>query len=149
MDICMQCYDVTRSGADPNTSTFKCPQGHDFSLLTQSGTPGSRKVILSPPHDPPEIIPRSQNPYPRTAIALKGHWPDEENALRGNVSQGDRPGVRMWEHGDQLAFPEGAVITDVALAFTEGVGLDGVTYYWGWYCGAGGLFESEFVRVMD
>jgi len=149
MDICMQCYDVTRSGADPNSSTFKCPQGHDFSLLTQSGSPGSRKVILSPPHDPPEIIPRSQNPYPRTAVALKGHWPDEENALRGNVSQGDRPGVRMWEHGDQLAFPEGAVITDVALAFTEGVDLDRVTYYWGWYGGAGGLFESEFVRVTD
>jgi len=149
MDICMQCYDVTRSGADPNSSTFKCPQGHDFSLLTQSGSPGSRKVILSPLHDPPEIIPRGQNPYPTTAVALKGHWPDEENSLLGNVSQGDRPGVRMWEHGDQLAFPEGAVITDVALAFTEGVGLDRVTYYWGWYGGAGGLFEGEYVRIMD
>jgi len=149
MDICMQCYYVTRSGADPNSTAFKCPQGHDFSILTQSGSPGSRKVILSPPHDPPEIIPRSQNPHPLTAVALKGHWPEEENALLGNVSQGDRPGVRMWEYGDQLSFPAGAVITDVALAFTEDIGSDPVVYYWGWYGGVGGLFEIEFVRIVS
>ncbi|PWW80266.1 hypothetical protein C7212DRAFT_273983 [Tuber magnatum] len=149
MDICMQCYDVTRSDADLNSTTFKCPQGHDFSLLTQSGNPGSRKIILSPPHDLPEMIPRSQNLNPGTAVALKGHWPDEENTSLGSVSMGDRPGVRMWEYGDQLSFPEGAVIRDVALAFTEGAGLDRVTYYWGWYGGVGGLFEGEFVRMTD
>jgi len=62
---------------------------------------------------------------------------------------GDRPGVRMWEYGDQLAFPEGAEIRDVALAFTEEVGSDRVTYYWGWYGGVGGLFEGEYVRIVD
>ncbi|CAZ85540.1 unnamed protein product [Tuber melanosporum] len=149
MDICMQCYDVTRSDADPNSATFRCPQGHNFTLLTQSGNPGSQKVILSPPHDPPEMIPRGQNLNPWTAVALKGHWPDEENSSIGSVSMGDRPGVRMWEYGDQLAFPEGAEIRDVALAFTEEVGSDRVTYYWGWYGGVGGLFEGEYVRIVD
>ncbi|RPA91487.1 hypothetical protein L873DRAFT_1819304 [Choiromyces venosus 120613-1] len=146
MDICMQCYNLTRASTDV---TFKCPQGHNFSLLTQSGVPGSRRVILSPTHEPPEIIPRSQNSSPKTALAVKAHWPDEENTTSGSVSRGDRPGVRMWEYGDQLAFPKGTIIRDVALAFTEGSGFEQVTYYWGWYGGVGGLFEGEYVEITD
>jgi hypothetical protein len=55
----------------------------------------------------------------------------------------------MWDSGDRLAFPEGAKIHDVCIAFSDESGFNREEYYWGWYAGAGGLFPGELVNIED
>lgn len=159
-DICMDCW--TRSAApdifeEDDSAGFECVAGHKMLLLSQSGKEGTHKLILDVPHEPPDWVARTPisgrrdgwNGVARDAVALKSHWPDPQNASDAAMYRGERPGVRPWDVGGLLAFPEGAAISDVWVAFTEGEEEELVEYLWGWYAGIGGLFPRDCVRFTD
>ncbi|KAL7272118.1 hypothetical protein RUND412_005088 [Rhizina undulata] len=112
----------------PSEETYRCPENHQMQLLTQSGVPGTRSVVLDVTHSPPEYI-NTISGVARTAVALFAYWPED--------------GMQMgrWWSG-VLAFPRGAEIVDVWEAFEE----RGEVWCWGWFAGAGGVFPRGVVR---
>jgi hypothetical protein len=76
------------------------------------------------------------------AVAVRGHWPEEEEEHdQGESSE------RKWGRGQWLCFPKGAEVLDVVRAFAGDDG-GGVEWFWGSYSGVGGLFPGEFVRFV-
>jgi len=71
------------------------------------------------------------------AVAVRGHWPEEEDAPR------DGDDTRKWGRGQWLCFPAGAEVLDVVSAFVSEDGR--VEWFWGSYSGVGGLFPGEYV----
>ncbi|KAI5838848.1 hypothetical protein DFP73DRAFT_563399 [Morchella snyderi] len=158
-DMCVGCwYTMSEQiGGNEEASNFPCRYGHQMALLTQNGQHGTHKTIQDVPHDPPEYVsqsPSNDNGWPRmvgpkTATAIKGHWPEPQESNIDTVWRPDTPGVRPRDYGGLLVFPEKAEITDIWVAFTEGDGLDRVEYLWGWYSGIGGLFPRDCVEFTD
>lgn len=158
-DMCIDCwYTLADQLGTSDEEVFRCRAGHFMSLLSQGGQTGTHKTIQDAPHPPPDFV--SQSPLnsnsdnhgrqtsagPKTAVAVKSHWPNASESNIDTVWRQETPGVRARDYSGLLAFPDRAEITNVWVAFTEGEGEARVEYLWGWYSGIGGLFPGDCVR---
>lgn len=156
MDCWARTAEASNAYDGDDETGFPCHAGHKMLLVSQNGKEGTHKLILDVTHDPPDYVAKTPavggggwEAIARNAVAVKSHWPDPQNRSDGTVYRRESPGVRPWDLGGLLAFPEMAAISDVWVAFTEGDGNELVEYLWGWYAGAGGLFPRDCVRFTD
>jgi hypothetical protein len=137
---CVECgdgqFDACSNCAEHHTELLPeygfCPRGHRMFLLTlcdaqsvtSSSTGGSLRIVVRPELAPPEIC-RDDSPA-RAAVAVAPNWSDADEALQ---------------------FPVGAEIRGARVAFSAPAELAGrdTVWYWGTYCGRGGMFEGSLV----
>jgi len=128
-DVCSNCVEHHR---ELLPEYGFCPRRHGMYLLTVSdvlsatsfSAGGNLRIVVRPELAPPEIC-RVDSP-PHAAVAVAPNWSDDDEALQ---------------------FPVGAEIRDVRVAFSapnEQAGRDDI-WYWGTYCGRGGMFEGNLV----
>ncbi|KAI5858341.1 hypothetical protein BZA05DRAFT_380917 [Tricharina praecox] len=103
-----------------------CQRGHNMHILTLGDSgPGAVRILDRPEHPPPEICDVAAG-EPRTAVAIEPNWSDA---------------------GEELQFPAGAEIRGTRIAFEAPGETPGrmAEWYWGTYCGRGGMFEGSTV----
>ena len=171
-DICTPCYlklvssgRISRENGDKGWR--RCPQGHRMVMIVidlASNPGGGRRTVvrdLVGGH----ALQEDENQEENGGTVRKSEWKwKEENTIRtfamqkrsstSNASQASFPpsggtGLRataLWSYypqegvQDELSFPRAAVIT-------EAVDING-DWFWGVYCGKGGLWPGDYARVV-
>ncbi|KAA8906707.1 hypothetical protein FN846DRAFT_812117 [Sphaerosporella brunnea] len=147
-DLCTTCfYNLHRTFPSPARGMhcfYVCPRGHSMGIIAQPGKKVLHKGVFAhaPKPRPPEWTVGGRGEEMQ-AVAIRGHWPEEEEdeGAEGEVY------TRKWGRGQWLCFPKGAEILDVVRAFAVDDG-GGVEWFWGSYSGVGGLFPGEYVRFV-
>lgn len=169
-DICSSCYpELVTSGRmkreDGDKGWRKCPQGHRVVVLGFDSSPiGQRRMVVRDLVGGHAL--KEDDSRQSTASSDQGKsWRWKENdTLRTATTQQNMPmttatqnsfppsggtGIRatsLWSYypqdgvQDELSFPKGAEIR-------EAVDING-DWFWGIYCGKGGLWPGAYARVI-